>query len=155
MTVTKLSGDWEQVAQDAWNAPSWRKAAREHRRARAGHVLIVENSHEHLAQLRRLMSGSISLERAWDEISRAARQRYNEAPKATYDAVVYELRTHGLRQLSKPNCQRRLADLLIRQLKNLMANLQQRRGQYPSVSDELLTALAAIYDSKVSNANEQ
>jgi hypothetical protein len=50
----------------------------------------------HLAFLRHLMSENVSLERAWDEINRTARERYNGAPKATYNAVVYELRTYGL-----------------------------------------------------------
>jgi hypothetical protein len=95
------------------------------------------------------MSDSTSLDYAWDELNRLARERYNEAPKATFDAVLFELRTYGLPQLSKSNCQRRLADLSIAQLKNLMAGLQQRRSQYPNVSDELLAALAAIYDARV------
>src|SRR5262245_64079445 len=95
------------------------------------------------------MSDSVSHERAWNEITRAARERYNEAPKATYDAVVYELRTHGLPQLKNPNCQRRLSDLSIAQFKNLIASLQQWRNQYPKVSDELLTTLATIYDARI------
>jgi hypothetical protein len=101
--------------------------------------------------LRRLMRDSVSLEYVRDELNWLARERYNEAPKATYDAVVYELRTYGLPPLSKPNCQRRLADLSIAQFKNLMAGLQRRRGQYPNVSDELLTALATIYDARVTS----
>jgi hypothetical protein len=103
---------------------------------------------ERAAFLRRLMDDDVSLGRPWDEISRAARERYNEAPKATYDAAVYELRTYGLSQLKNTNCQRRLADLSTAQLKNLIASLQQRRGQYPNVCDELLATLATIYDAK-------
>jgi hypothetical protein len=76
-------------------------------------------------------------------------ERYNEAPEATFNAVVYELRTHGASQLSKPNCQRRLADLSLAQFKSLMASLQQRRGQYPNISDELLTALVEIYHARI------
>jgi hypothetical protein len=77
--------------------------------------------------------------------------RYNEAPEATYNAVVYELRTYGLPQLNKPNCQRRLVDLSIAQFRNLMISLQQRRGQYPNISDELLTALGEIYDVRMAS----
>ena len=87
----------------------------------------------HLAFLRRMMEPDISLERAWDEINRAARERYNEAPEATANAAVYELRTHGLAQLNKPNCQRRLANLSVAQLKSLMVSLQQRRKLYPKI----------------------
>jgi hypothetical protein len=72
-----------------------------------------------------------------------------EAPYATYNAVVYELRTYGLAQLSKLNCQRRLSDLSAAQIKNVIASLQQRRGQYPNVCDELLITLATIYDARV------
>jgi hypothetical protein len=108
----------------------------------------VEIEPERAAFLRRLMDDDVSLDRAWDEISRAARERYNEAPEATYNAVVYELRTYGLPQLNNPNCQRRLADLSTAQLKNLMASLQQRRSQYPNVCDESLATLATIYDAK-------
>jgi hypothetical protein len=138
-----VCGDW--VA-EAWNSPTWKQAAHKYHQARAGRVLIVETAPEDLAQLRRLMSDRVSHERAWNEISRAAREQYNEAPKATYDAVVYELRTCGLPQLKNQNCQRRLADLSIAQLKNVMASLQQWRSQYPNISDELLTALGEIYD---------
>jgi hypothetical protein len=131
------------------SSPTWEQAAHEYHRARAGHVLIVETPPERLAFLRHLMSENVSLERAWDEINRTARERYNEASEATYDAAVFELRAYGLSQLSKPNCQRRLADLSIAQLQGLIASLQQRRGQYPNVCGELLTTLATIYDARV------
>jgi hypothetical protein len=108
----------------------------------------------HMHRLRKLMEPDISLERAWAEISRAASERYNNAPEATWNAVQYELRTCGLQQLSNPSCQRRLADLSIAQIKNLMASLLQWREQYPNVSDELLAALAEIYDARIV-ANEQ
>ena len=147
-----MATDWKKAAEDAWDSPSWREAAEQYRRDRAGRVLIVEIPPEHLARLRRLMMrDEISLDRAWGEINLAARERFNEAPKATYDAVVYELRTHGVSQLSKPNCQRRLGDLSPAQLKNLIASLQQRRGQYPNVSDELLTTLATSYDARITS----
>jgi hypothetical protein len=140
------SKNWKEIAAEAWTSPSWKQAALEYHHARGGRTLIVETPPEDLARLRRLMSNDVSLER--DEINRAARERYNEAPKATYDAAVYELR-YGLPQLKNPNCQRRLSDLSAAQLKNLIASLQQRRGQFPNVSDELLTTLATIYDARV------
>src|SRR5262245_23435685 len=105
-------------------------------------------SPERLAQLRRLMSGNISLDRAQYEIDRTVRER-SEAPEATLHAALHELRTYGLSQLNKPDCQRRLSDLSAAQLKKLIASLQQRRGQYPGVLDELLTTLVTIYDARV------
>jgi hypothetical protein len=131
------------------SSPTWEQAAHEYHRARAGHVLIVETPPERLAFLRHLMRDNVSLERAWDEINRAARERHNEAPEASYNAVAYELRIYGLPQLKNQNCQRRLADLSAVQLKNLMASLQQWHSQYPNISDELLTALGEIYDARM------
>src|SRR5262245_58443377 len=140
--------DWKKLAQDSWDSPSWKEGAAEYHKTRGTRRAVVEIERDQLKQLRRLMRDRVSLERAWDEVNRIARERYNEAPEATYNAVAYELRTHGLPQLNQPNCQRRLADLSTAQIKNLIASLQQWRGQYPKVSDDLLTTLAAIYDAR-------
>ena len=145
---------WKKLAEEAWDAPSWREAARGYRDARGGRVAVAEIDPGRSQLLRRLMDDDISINRAWDEINSAARERCDEAPKTTYDAVEFELRTYGLSELSKRNCQRRLADLSIAQLKRLMVGLQQRRGQYPAVSDELLAALATVYDARV-NSDER
>src|SRR5215831_11888934 len=80
------SKSWKEIAAEAWTSPSWKQAALEYHHARGNRTLIVEIRSEDLARLRRLMSDSVSLDRAWDEITRTARERYNEAPKATYDA---------------------------------------------------------------------
>jgi hypothetical protein len=143
----------KKLAVEAWDAPSWREAARGYRDARGGRVLVAKIDSGRSQLLRRLMGDDISINRAWDEINSAARERCDEAPKTTYDAVEFELR-YGLSELSKRNCQRRLADLSVAQLKRLMVGLQQRRGQYPAVSDELLAALATVYDARV-NSNER
>jgi hypothetical protein len=152
--VDVITDCWKKLADEAWAAPSWREAARGYRDARGGRVLIAENDPGRLRILRRLMGNEITLNRAWDEMNRDVRDWYNEAPKTTYDAVEYELRTYGLSEFSKCNCQRRIADLSVAQLKKLMVDLQQRRGQYPAVSYELLAALASIYDAMVIS-NEQ
>src|SRR5262249_40934057 len=80
----------QEIAAEAWSSPGWKQAALEYHHTRGNHALIAETSPEHLARLRRLMSNEVSHERAWDEIGRTARERYNEAPEATYNAVVYE-----------------------------------------------------------------
>jgi hypothetical protein len=99
-------------------------------------------------------------ERAWHQMveQEAARlkrlehtKQEREAPDSTYQAAFYELRTHGVAQLSKPNCQRRLGDLSHGQLKTLIAGLQKWRGQYPNISDELLNAFTAIYDARTTH----
>ena len=145
------SKSWKEIAAEAWDGPSWKQAALEYHHARGDRTLTVETPPDHLKQLRRLMEPGVSLDAAWNELRRLARERYNEAPKATYDAAAYELRTYGLPQLSNWNCQRRLADLSIAQIKNLMASLQRCRGQYPNVSDALLATLADIYDARISS----
>jgi len=142
--------NWQEIAADAWSCPGWRQAALEYQHARGNHVLlIVETPSEDLARLRRLMSDEVSHEHAWDEINRAARERYNEAPEATYNAIVYELHTYGLPQLSNLSCQRQLADLSAAQIKAVIASLQAGRNQYPKVNDELLTTLGEIYDMRM------
>lgn len=144
----------KKLAVEAWDAPSWQEAARGRRDARGGRVLVAEIDPGRSQLLRRLMGDDISINPAWDEINSAARERRDEAPKTTYDAVEFELRSYGLSELSKRDCQRRLADLSIAGLKRLMVGLQQRRGQYPAVSDELLAALATVYDARV-NSDER
>ena len=139
-----MTTGWKGIAADAWESPGWREAAREYHNVRGGHPLIVETPAEHLAQLRRLLCHGVSLNVACDELNRAARERSNEEPKTTYDAVVYEMRTYGIPQLSKPSCQRRLADLSATQIGTVMASLQATRNQYPKVNNELLKALGRI-----------
>jgi hypothetical protein len=143
-----MMDDWKKVSVEAWSAPSWKEAAAQYRDARAGRPLIVEIEPAHLRLLRRLLSDEISLERASAQISRAARE-YSHAPEATYKAVAYELRTNGISQLGESSCRRRLCDLSGAQIKALMASLQAGRDQYPKINDELLKALARIYNEKV------
>src|SRR5262249_53699762 len=47
---------------------------------------------EHTADLHRLMADDVSLDRAWDEINRAARERHNRAPQPTVEALMFSLR---------------------------------------------------------------
>src|SRR4029450_5036098 len=83
--------DWKKVAADALNAPSWKEAAKQYHRDRAGRPLIVEIEPEHLKRLRRLMDQATSLERAWDKISR----KNGGAPQATVEAFMFSLRSRG------------------------------------------------------------
>jgi hypothetical protein len=96
---------------------------------------------ERLAQLRRLLDGSVSLERAWAELYR---RRRVDAPRATVEALLYELRTHGLPAFERPSCRRRLSELSADQLRELMASLIRVRAGCPAVTDELLITLDRI-----------
>jgi|SRR5947207_7812829 len=146
-----MTTDWKKAAEDAWSAPGWREAVEHYHRDRAGRPRIVEIDRNDLKRLRGLIRDGVSLERTWDEVIRLACERYSEAPKATYDAVIYELRTHGLPQLKKQNCQQRFSDFSAAQIKALMVSLQARRNQYPKVTDDLLAVLAEIYKRMASH----
>jgi hypothetical protein len=95
------SGEW---AAEAWN--TWKRAAVEYHRARAGHVLIVETAPEKLTQLRRLMGDGVSLHAAWHELNDP---RNRPTTKATVNAVVFAVRERGLAALKEPAMKERLA----------------------------------------------
>jgi hypothetical protein len=65
----------------------------------------------------------------------------DRAATATIEAIMWELRTHGLAQLKKPNCQRRLDALSPGQLREVIARLIKLRPHYSKISDELLLQL--------------
>ena len=67
------------------------------------------------------------------------------AAQSTFDALVWELRTHGIAQLAKPNCQRRLSDLSTKQGRELIAALLRLRPRYPAITDELILQLGDCY----------
>src|SRR5262249_18471489 len=81
----------------------------------------AERPDKHLEFLRELMSDNVSLV----AVQAAMYRQHFEgrAAASTVEAVVYELRTHGLAQLKKPNCQRRLGELSPEQLREVMARL--------------------------------
>ena len=79
------------------------------------------------------------------EIYEAAMRRQREgcgAARATVEALMNELRTNGVRALSKSNCQRRLHDLSTDQVSAVIERLMRLPARYPATTDELLLALA-------------
>jgi hypothetical protein len=86
-----------------------------------------------LAQMPRLLHDNVSLEPAWYE-----RNRGDGAPPASVEALVHELRTHGLAALERPNCLRRLSDVSTAQLRDVIARLIRLRSRYASITDDLL-----------------
>ena len=95
--------------------------------------------HEKLAWLRALLDDSVSLTSAYYRIHQ--HHFRDHAAQSTVEAVVYELRTYGLAQLKKPNCQRRLGDLSGEQLREVIARLIRLRPQYSKIDDKLLLQL--------------
>jgi hypothetical protein len=96
---------------------------------------------ERLAQLRRLLNENVSLERAWAELNQ---QRRDGASQSAVEALVFELRTHGLTALQHPNCLRRLDDVSATQLREVTARLIRLRPKYPAISDDLLLKLGGL-----------
>jgi len=68
----------------------------------------------------------------------------NEAPWATIEALMYELREYGLSQLRNPNCLRRLDMLSSNQMRDVIRRLLGLRDCYPKVTDELLIKLGDL-----------
>jgi hypothetical protein len=121
---------------------SCRKADRDRRQGRpptqtgARWWTIAEADPKTIARCGRLLDPSISLDRACAEFN--TRDRCSDAPESTYQAALYELRTYGLAQLRNPNCQRRLSDLSVAQIRELAAALGRLKPTYPAVTDELI-----------------
>jgi hypothetical protein len=89
-------------------------------------------------RVRRLLENSIPLERAWVELNQ---QRRDGAPQSTVEALVYELRTHGLTALQHPSCLRRLDDVSATQVREVTARLIRLLPKYPAITDDLLLKL--------------
>jgi hypothetical protein len=60
----------EEPAPWAADMPSWRSAAAEYHRDRAGRCLVVEIGAKRLAWLRGLIAGDIAIDRLWGELQR-------------------------------------------------------------------------------------
>src|SRR5262249_510516 len=98
-----------------------------------------------------LLDRSVSLERAWAQLTR---HRNADAPRATVEARLYDLRPHGLSPLKNPhirpralkhaNRRQRLGDLADMQLRSVLAGLIPLRARYVAVTDELLIVLDRI-----------
>jgi hypothetical protein len=112
--------DWAGVAAGAWEAPSWKTAAREYHETRGNRPLIVETEPERLARQRHLLMGSTSLERVWAELNDP---RSRPAPPATVEALMFSLR-RGVGALAEPASQRRLSELSEEQVCEVYARVQ-------------------------------
>jgi hypothetical protein len=135
--------DWQQRTEDAWDEPGWREAGADYHRARSGRRAVVEIEPERLAQLQRLMGDNISLDRAWDEINRTARDQY-AAPQATVEVLMFSLR-RGVAALSRADMLRRLPELSNEQLREVAVRVQKFKPEIaqPWTSKDVEVLLAA------------
>src|SRR5262249_15365203 len=114
------------------------EAARQYHADRGNRCAIVEIEADRLELLRQLLNDSVSIDAARRAISTA---RY---PQATADALLCELRANGIKQLSQPTCQRRLADIYAPQSRQLAAALIRLKPQYPAITDDLILAIDGL-----------
>jgi hypothetical protein len=95
---------WKEIAAEAWDGPSWKRAALEYHHARDGRPFIVEIEPNHLKQLRRLMESAITLEQAYRDINGS-----RPTPQVTVEAVVLSVRERGIGALKEPANTERLS----------------------------------------------
>jgi len=117
--------DWKKVAADAWSASGWKAAAIEYHRDCTGHPLIVELEPKRLKRLRELLKDSISLSRAYREIST---RKDGGAPQTTVEALMLGLRD-GVKALAESVVQRRLSELSDDQLIEVGNRLQRLKPE--------------------------
>jgi hypothetical protein len=108
------------AAEDAWNGPSWKEAAEQYHRDRAGRPVIVELDPERLKRLRDLLKDGTSFSRAYYEINT---RRDGGAPQPTLEALMFALRRGGS-ALNESSNLRRLGELSEPQLHQVCARLQ-------------------------------
>lgn len=111
------------------------------RRADAKRVTGCQHEGADVLRARRLLDDRVSIERAWPVLNQGHRA---DAPQSTVEALVYELRTHGLAALNHPNCRRRLDDVSTAQLREVLARLIKLRPKYSIITDDLLLKLGGL-----------
>jgi hypothetical protein len=104
-------------ASEAWCAPSWREAAVDYHKNRAGRP-AGEIEPGRLRRLRGLMAADVSLDRAWHAL-----RDNRPTPEVTVEALMLALR-RGVSALTKPDTQRRLSDLDESQLEVICLRVQ-------------------------------
>jgi hypothetical protein len=121
------SKSWKEFAAEAWDGPSWKRAALEYHHARGGRTLTVEP--ERLARLRHLMEPAVTFERAQREISGK-----NRAAASTVEALMFELRG-GTNVLRESAAKRRLSELSEAQVREVGARLQRLKPEIAKAWD--------------------
>ena len=132
--------DWASVAADAWEALSWKAAAREYHEAR-GHA-GGKPSQPPDPQLLALLDPKVSLEQA----QRSLLERRDGAAASTIEALMFGLRD-GIEALpANPDKLRRLSELSADQLREVCARLQNFKPTIarPWTADEV-AALVRIW----------
>ena len=139
-----MTKDWKALAQEAWNAPSWKTAAAEYRLDRAGRPLIVEIEPHRLMRLRRLLDDDVSLQRAWDELNDP---RNRPTPDIVVEALMLGLRERGTKALTERKVLQRLSDLSEQQVHDVCERLQRLKPEIARAwTTEQITALLGAWN---------
>ena len=104
-----------QAADVAWDAPSWKDAARAYQ---ANRPPKPDPDDPRIARARRLLADDVSFERAWHRLN-----RHDRAASSTVDALMFSVR-RGLSALAEPAAQRRLSELSEEQVCEVYARVQ-------------------------------
>src|SRR5262245_7017690 len=127
----------------SWSDQSWREAAKQYHRDRAGRPLIVEIEHERLKRLGDLLKDSTSFPAAYYEIA----CRDGDAPKPIVEALMFSLRSRGTGALKEGPTKRRLGDLNEQQLHEVCGRLQRLKPHIaPAWAPEQITALVDAWN---------
>jgi hypothetical protein len=111
------------------------------RRADAHRANERQPESAHVVHLPRLLDDTMSLERAWFEVNQ---RRGNGVPQSTVEALVYELRRHGLIAVQHSHCLRRLDDLSTAHLREVLSRLIKLRPKNPLITDDLLLKIGGL-----------
>ena len=76
-----------------------------------------------------------------DHTMRGLRFERDGAAQSTVEAVMYELREYGIKQLRKTNTQRRLAEVSDRQLREVIGRLEKLQPKYSRITEALISML--------------
>jgi hypothetical protein len=69
-----------------------------------------------------------------------------DAPEATVDALMFELRDRGFAALGDRPNQRRLAELAPSQVNDVIKRLHRLRRKYPAITDDLLLFIGRCHN---------
>jgi hypothetical protein len=72
----------------------------------------------------------------------------DEAPEATVEALMFELRDRGMAALAEQPNQRRLAELSDDQITEVLKRLSKLRAEYPVITDDLLAIVKECRDEQ-------
>jgi hypothetical protein len=94
--VWALCGHQDEEDDDGWDREAWAAAGREYHRDRSNRVALVEYTPAQLARLRGLLDDSVTLERAWAEVSKPP-----QVPIATLHAAEFLLQQKDPAQMRR------------------------------------------------------